>query len=160
MPFTPPMCWPNETALENPVEHITICSSLIAIREHMFPKSNSIKSVEKFISLILLTLVGLNVKHIAAYLVWLNIYLFPKNSIITELRQNATFGTQFEDVPCCSIISTNPYALQCIIKYNTVPLVSPNHSYQCNSPTLIFCICTNPTNHILRCKKFCSWCMQ
>ena len=37
---------------------------------------------------------GLSVKEITTYFVWLNIDLFTTKSIITELRQNAAFGAQ------------------------------------------------------------------
>ena len=51
-------------------------------------------SAEKWISLIFLPQVGLCEKQIPAYLVWLNIDLFSRKSIILENRHIATFGAQ------------------------------------------------------------------
>ena len=51
-------------------------------------------SAEKWISLIFLLQVGLCEKQIPVYLVWLNIDLFSRKSIILENRHIATFGAQ------------------------------------------------------------------
>ena len=49
---------------------------------------------QKINSAPILRLGGLSVKQITTYLVWLNIDIFTRKSIITEFRLNAAFGAQ------------------------------------------------------------------
>ena len=51
-------------------------------------------TTKKSFQLIFSGQVGLSVKQVAAYFLWLNIDLFTRKLIIIAIRQNAAFGTQ------------------------------------------------------------------
>ena len=53
-----------------------------------------VATAKKKILLIFSGWLGFSVKQITTYFVWLNINLFTRKSIITELRLNAAFGAQ------------------------------------------------------------------
>ena len=89
--------YPIRNRIRSPIWN-PILVLLMALLRANVPKNqhfqNMVATAKENILLIFSGWQGLSVKQITTYFVWLNIDIFARKLIITELRQNATFGAQ------------------------------------------------------------------